>query len=209
MTSNIQQPSAMESGDVIRFDAPPWVHFALVVVTLLTALAAGYIFLGSLISGLVVGAGFVSLGAWRVTTYRRPAAASIFPVYIFAIAALLVHQLDQWYGGYASLLNQLFPSIFAAPVIFTEEIYVIVFSLGGTALFLYGGLGVLLRHPLGNYMAWFLFCWCVVESVSLFIVPVAADGRMHLIPGMLTAIVPIAAGVYGMGRLIAEYRNGR
>jgi hypothetical protein len=97
--------------------------YPLTVLSLLTTLVvAGYIYLGFLVTFLVMLAGFLALLAWYGTTYRQPRKRRILPLYITLIIVLLLQGFEQWYFGYPEVIKTLFPARFGPPVVFNSVV---------------------------------------------------------------------------------------
>ena len=120
----------------LRLQTPRWVHLLLVLSSLVTLAAAGYIHVGSLLTAFVLSAGVAALLGWRATTYNHPASRRVLPWYILTVIVLLLHYGEAWYFGYAEALTARFADVFAPPVVFNEAIYLSIFPLAGTALYL-------------------------------------------------------------------------
>ena len=174
------------------------------VATLITAGVAAYIYAGALICGLVALAGALSVAAWLRTSYRRPgAAAPVVGIYVATIVALIVQHTEEWLRGFPAELTRLFPRAFPPEVAFDERLFISVFPLAVVATLLLAA--VALHHGLaiGEYAAWLLFTWAVVQGVAHYVYPLAAGIGPAYVPGMLTAPLPIAVGALGMRRLTA------
>lgn len=192
----------------LRLQAPKWVHLLLVLSSLITLAAAGYIHVGGLVTGFVVSAGVVALLGWRATTYNNPASRRVLPWYIATVIVLLLHYGEAWYFGYAEALTARFPGAFASPVVFNDVIYLSIFPLAGTALYLWAAVGVFFHHPLGNYMAWFVFVLALAEGLAPFILPLFGSGGYEYFPGMATAPVAALFGGRGVRSLVERQTEG-
>lgn len=181
----------------ITLEIPPWVYPMMVLSILITLGAAGYIYLGFLITGPVILAAFLALVAWYGTTYRQPRRRRILPLYIALIIVLLLQGVEQWYFGYPDVLKSLFPASFEPPVVFNEAIFLSIFIFGGTTLFLFAAVGIFFHHPLGNYVGWFMMVHAVLGGLFLLSWPLLA-GQMHYLPGMMSAPLAILLGLRGI-----------
>lgn len=186
--------------DDLSLEVPRWVYPLGVGTQLCTALAAGYAYLGMLLTAPVVLAGAAAFAAWLATSYRDPRRRRILPLYLGLVVVLLLQGLEQWQFGFARAVPQLFPASFAAPVVFDEKIQLAVFTLAAVTLYLLGALGLFFHHPLGNYMGWFVMAYAVVGGLALFAMAFAG-GRVHYIPGMASACIAIPLGIAGAARL--------
>jgi len=94
----------------------------------------------------------------------------------------------------------------AAHVRWTETQFVEVIVLLGPAIWIAGALGVYKRHPLGNFVAWFLFVGMMVGEPAHFLVfPFLEGGRYHYFPGMWTARCHRRTGA-GIGSVVDPVR---
>ena len=184
----------------LHLDVPRWVYPLAVVTQLFTALAAGYVYVGSLITFPVIAAGAAALVLWLRTSYRDPRRRTFLPLSLVLLVLVLAQGLEQWHFGYAATLHRLFPGSFEAPVVFTEKIHLAVFALAAVSLYLLGALGLFFHHPLGNYMAWLLVCEAAVGGATLLAMSFAC-GNFHYIPGMVTGAVAMVLGVFSALRL--------
>lgn len=184
---------------------PPWVYPLGVLTQLLTALAAGYVYLGALLTFPVIGAGAAALLLWLATSYRDPRRRTFLPFYLLMVLLVLLQGLEQWHFGFAHTMKELFPASFAAPVVFDEKIQLAVFTLAAVSLYLIGAVGLFFHHPLGNYMAWLLVVEAAVAGVAL-LAAAFASGHFHYVPGLATGVVAIPLGIAG-GRRLAKPRR--
>ena len=140
---------------------------------------------------------------------KRRRAVQFFQPNILATVALLIQAAEGWTFGHAKSLNSLFPSAFADPVVFNETIYLSI-ALAGTALYLLGGVGIFFHHPLGNFVAWFIFFGMILgEPTHLLVFPLLEGGRYHYFPGMWTALFPLVTGVWGMVVIVTQYNRDK
>lgn len=184
----------------LHLDVPPWVYPLAVVTQLLTALAAGYVYLGSLVTFPVIAAATAALLLWLRTSYRDPRRRTFMPLYLVLLVIVLAQGLEQWHFGYVATLHRLFPGSFEPPVVFTEKIQLAVFTLAAVSLYLIGALGLFFHHPLGNYTAWLLVCQSVIGCATLFALGFWS-GHFQYIPGMAAGTVALALGLVCVFRL--------
>lgn len=184
-----------------RLEVPPWLYLLSVASLLLTAAAAGYIYLGGVLTAPLVLAGAAALLAWAFTTYRAPRQRRSFPLLIVVVIALLLQGLEQWTFGYPQIVREAFPFGFAAPVVFDERIFLSVYVLAATTLFLAGGFGVLFHHPLGNFTAWLLCTHAMIQSCFLIGACLLAEVGPRYVPGAAAAPLCLLLGLLGALRL--------
>jgi hypothetical protein len=195
-----EERRAAMNEDELHLDVPRWVYPLAVVTQLFTALAAGYVYVGSLITFPVIAAGTAALLLWLSTSYRDPRRRTFLPRYFLLVVLLLLQGLEQWHFGYAATLHRLFPESFAAPVVFDERIQLAIFTFAAVSLYLIGAVGLFFHHPLGNYMAWLLVCEAAVGGLTLLAMSLFA-GRFQYIPGMACGTVAVVLGILGALRL--------
>lgn len=193
--------------ETLTLDIPRWVYPLGVLTQLLTALAAGYVYLGALITFPVIAAGTAALLLWLATSYGDSRRRGFLPFYLVLVLLLLLQGLEQWHFGYARTVQQLFPASFAPPVVFDERIQLAVFTLAAVALYLLGALGLFFHHPLGNYMAWFVVAEASAGGMTLLGMGIGSGG-FHYVPGMATGVVAIPLGIAGGLRLARPRSRG-
>jgi hypothetical protein len=191
----------------LHLDIPRWVYPLVVATQLLTALAAGYVYLGALLTLPVVGAGAAAFLMWLATCYRDPRRRTFLPLYLVLLMLVLLQGLEQWHFGYAATVQRLFPASFAPPVMFDERVDLAVFTLGAVALYLLGAVGLFFHHPLGNYMACFAVTQATVGGLVLLAMAVGT-GRFHYVPGLVTGLVAIPLGITSALRLARPHAGG-
>ena len=62
------------------------------------------------------------------------------------------------------------------------------------------------HHPLGNFVAWFVFVLALAEGLAPFVLPIFGSGSYQYFPGMATAPVAAFFGARGI-RLLIERRT--
>lgn len=182
-------------------DIPAWVYLLSVISIQITLAAAAYIYLGSVFTTLFAVVAVLATIAWYNTTYHSPRRRSIFPLFIVVVIAILFQGLEQWSHNYPQAMQSLFPSIFTEPVRFDETIFLSIFVLAATTVFLLGGFGILFHHHLGNFTAWFVMLYAVIQSCFIFgLCLLVADGPGYM-PGLIAAPLCFALGLWGSWRL--------
>jgi hypothetical protein len=179
----------------------------LAVAILITLDVAAYTYGGEPLAVATITASVISLTGW-LSTGRRissnvPAA---FNFYIATVVALIALYAEQWYGGFASRLMQLFPANYPPGVGISDHAFVAVFPLAGSALLLLGALAYYHNTSFGRFAAWFTFAWGVAAALAVYGYPVVA-GRATAMPGMITAPLPLVASLLGMRTLIRSARS--
>jgi hypothetical protein len=173
----------------------------LAVVLLVTLDAALYTYGGAPLAMTTTTASVFSLIGWRVTNRRQSASDAVaFNTYIATVVALVVLYAEQWHGGFASRLVQLYPRAYPPGVGITDHAFVAVFPLAGSALLLIGALTYYHGTAFGRFAAWFTFAWGAVAALAVYVYPLFAD-RMSTVPGMLTAPLPLLVSLLGLRTL--------
>jgi len=158
---------------------------------------------GPLVVGIVCGAMVVGFLAWLGTTARRPADPAVaLPPYLLTLALFLLHVLEEHEFDFAGRIAH------AAHVSWSRHDFLLVIVLVGPALWIVGAVGLRRRHPLGNYLAWFIFAGMILgEPAHLLVFPLLEGGRYHYFPGMWTALLPMVPAVFGARRLLEGHRT--
>jgi hypothetical protein len=173
---------------------------ALVALFVPTYAAVLYLQAGLMVVGIVAGSMVAGFVIWLRTTVRRPPAAeAILPAYLLTLFLFLVHVSEEYMCHFADRIAA------AAHVRWTEAQFVEVIVLFGPAIWIAGAIGVYRRHPLGNFIAWFLFVGMMLgEPAHLLVFPFMEGGRYHYFPGMWSALAPMAPAAYGIWRMLAD-----
>ena len=191
------------SGSRPPLDRRTKLSVALVAAFIATYATVVYLQAGLLVVGIICGAMIVGFVAWLRTTVRRPADPAVaLPPYLLTLALFLLHILEEelfdFAGRIAAVLH----------VHWTQHDFLLVIVLVGPAIWIAGAIGLYRRHPIGNYLAWFIFIAMILgEPVHLLVFPFLEGGRYHYFPGMWTALLPMIPAVFGAWRLLAEHRK--
>ena len=178
---------------------------ALAAAILITLDVAAYTYGGEPLAVATSTASVISMTGW-VATRRTSNVPAAFNFYIATVVALVVLYAEQWYGGFASRLMQLFPANYPPGVGITNHAFVAVFPLAGSALLLLGALAYYHNTNLGRFAAWFTFAWGVTAALAVYGYPVVA-ARATAMPGMITAPLPFVVSLLGMRTLIRSARS--
>lgn len=175
---------------------------ALFVPTYATVL---YLQAGLLVVAIVCGAMVAGFVVWVRTTLRRPPAPdAILPAYLITLALFLFHVLEEHVSGFAERITA------AAHVHWSATQFVEVIVLLGPAIWIAGAIGIHRRHPLGNWIAWFLFVGMMLgEPAHIVVFPFLEGGRYHYFPGMWTSLLPMVPAAYGIWRMLHDDRLAR
>lgn len=182
------------SEERLTLEIPRWIWPLVVLALVFTSWAAMYIYLGSFAAGPVVAATVVAFAFWMATTYRQPRARRILPGYIVLLLVLVLQGFEQWAYGYADQIAAQFPQLFSAPVVWSSDMQLGVFTISMVSVLLFAGVGIFFHHPLGNYGAWLACALAVIGSTSLFVVQALSSGAGYM-PGMAAGLACILLGL--------------
>ena len=157
---------------------------------------------GLLVVGIVCGAMVAGFVVWLRTTARRPAdPAVVLPPYLLTLALFMAHVLEEHLFDFPGRIAR------AAHVRWAPHDFVLLIVLVGPALWIAGAAALARRHPVGNYLAWFMFVGMFLgEPAHYLVFPFLEGGRYHYFPGMWTALLPLVPAVYGAHRVLAAHR---
>jgi hypothetical protein len=182
---------------------------------------------------IVGGSGLVALAGWWIT-YRRgtPGPDVVLPPFLLTIAALELHMLEEYLGGFAPAMSRLFD------IAWTEPKFLAVFAFAGPALYVVTALGLYRRNRLAGFIAWFIFIGPGLAEFTHFIFPLiepaiqpsqdgaltavaggelvenmgnfylGATGRYYF-PGMYSAVLPMIPGIYGIYAMLRGAKAAR
>ena len=175
---------------------------AIVIVALAAASAVGAIRLGPIVIVIVCGSGFGALIAWLLTTFRKPAdPGRVLFLYLLTIAALMVHIKEEYLTDFPRAMSEAFS------IEFSEGEFVVTFAMVGFVIWIMAAIGLYVRHPLGNYVCWFMFIGMGFGEATHFLFPLRVEGPYRYFSGMWTAILPSIPAWVGMYRLVADSRS--
>jgi hypothetical protein len=195
---------------------------------LMGAMIAGHRYIGWPPVIIVGGSGSAALVLWSLTYLRRPLAPEIvLPAFLFTVAGLQVHLIEEYLTGFAPAMSRLFD------ISWSVESYLMIFVFVGPTLYTLTALGLFFRVPLAGFLLCFILIGPGVAEFTHFIFPIlkpdvqptvaaavqAVVGRGQLMqglpnfwvkvtgryyfPGMYTAILPMIPGIYGIRKLLA------
>ena len=179
-----------------------YVYLVIVIAFLVGAGTLGVIYVGRVVVGIIGFAGIGGLVAWLLTTFKKPAnPETVAPWYFLTLAALMAHITEEYVTGFPQQMSEAFS------ITFTEPVFVVAIAMVGFVIWILGGVGLLYRHPLGNYVCWFLFIGMIFAELTHFVFPLAEGGPYHYFSGMWTALLPLIPSSIGMYKLVHEYRE--
>ncbi len=198
--STVSPPNASPRGERRTRRAAPLsretkLSAALVVTCAATYATVLYRQAGPVPVGIVCGAMAAGFVVWLRTTAHRPAdPAVVLPPYLLALGLCLLHVLEEFRFDFAGRISA------AAHVHWPEHDFTLL-------IWIAGAIGLYRRHPLGNYLAWFMFVGMILgEPVHLLVFPFLEGGRYHYFPGMWSALLPMVPAVYGAARVLRDHR---
>ncbi|MEE8257073.1 MAG: hypothetical protein V3R60_04220 [Acidobacteriota bacterium] len=181
-----------------------YLYLTIVIVFLFTAGVFGFVYIGPVIVAIIGSAGVGGLVAWLLTTFKKPAdPLRIAPMYFLTLAALMVHITEEYITDFPLKMSQTFSITFAEPV------FVVAIAMVGFVFWILGGVSLLYRNPLGNYVCWFLFIGMIFAELTHFVFPIVEGGPYHYFSGMWTALLPLIPAAFGMRRLIVDSRDSK
>lgn len=165
------------------------------IVTLLVLQA------GPLPAAIIGGAMTLALPAWALTSLRRPPdPARVLPVYVLTCALLMVHIVEEVAFDFGPRIGEL------TGTGWTREEFTTTIVLLGPVLWITGALAVARRHPLGGFLAWFVFIGMVLGEPVHLLFPVLEGGRYAYFPGLWTALLPMVPALWGIQLLVRDSR---
>ncbi|OWR27357.1 hypothetical protein CDO73_22305 [Saccharibacillus sp. O23] len=171
-----------------------WLTCALCL--LVTGTAAVYELAGPIWAVPVGLAGLLAAAGWQSAEARNIRVPVSFVVpYLLLVMSLLAQQAAEFAGRAAEASAPFSVSGFA------------VYSIGAAAAFMLGASALTLRHPLGDWAAWLVCAWSVLQSLAHYAYPIAASGHYAHAPVQLLAWLPLAIGLYGLFRLCRPFGN--
>lgn len=149
---------------------------------------------GSMLGGMV---------GWYFTSLKYPTdPRKIVPVYLLTAALLYLHIWEEYLYGFGPRIGAL------TGTGWSESEFLVQFAFYLPAFWVLGTIGLYYRHPLGNFIAWFVFIGMFLgEPTHLLVFPNLEGGRYHYFPGMWTALLPTAMGVWGIYIIVKEYQK--
>src|SRR5215831_13174529 len=167
------------------------------VVTVMVALSFINIGLGFTI--IVGGSAIVAYFVWLLTTYRHPVdARKILPLYLLAIGMQFIHLTEEYVADFPDEFSALTSSHLST------NVFVLIAILAGGILYMFAGFGLVLRHPVANYLLWFFLVGPVglVNTIAHFTFPFLVGAPYF--PGLITVVLPTAFGTTLAWRIIQD-----
>lgn len=160
---------------------------------------------GVMVAVIVSGSMAVGLAGWARTSLKRPTdPARILPVYLLTVFMLYAHIGEEYLYDFGPRIGAL------TGTGWTEAQHMLQFGFIVPAFWILAAVALYRRHPLGGFMAWFIFVGMFAgEPTHLLVFPVLEGGRYHYFPGAWTALLPMVMGVWGLAVILTEDRRKR
>lgn len=152
-----------------------------------------------IISGSMVG----GMVGWYLTSLKHPTdPRKLLPIYLLTVPLLYFHIWEEYLFGFGPRIGAL------TGTGWTESEFLMQFAFYLPTFWILSAIGLYYRHPLANFMAWFIFFGMFLgEPVHLLVFPNLEGGRYHYFPGMWTALLPTVMGVWGIYVIVKEYKK--
>ncbi len=140
---------------------------------------------------------------WYFTSLKYPTdPRKLLPVYLLTVPLLYFHIWEEYLYGFGPRIGAL------TGTGWTEAQFLTQFAFYLPTFWILSIIGLYYRHPLANFMAWFIFFGMFLgEPVHLLVFPNLEGGRYHYFPGMWTALLPTVMGFWGIYVIVKEHKN--
>ena len=176
------------------------------VVTFIVTFAIPLLQRAGLAPTIIVGGSMIG-GAigWYFTSLKRPTnPRKLVPVYLLTAALLYLHIWEEYLYEFGPRIGVL------TGTGWTESEFMVQIAFYLPAFWILGAIGLYYSHPLGNFVAWFVFFGMFLgEPTHLLIFPNLEGGRYHYFPGMWTALLPMVMGIWGIYIIIKDYNKAK
>lgn len=154
---------------------------------------------------IVCGSMTAGLIGWSLTSIHLPTdPRRVLPIYLMTAAMLYLHILEELIYDFGPRIGAL------TGTGWTQAEFMLEFAFVLPMAWILGGLALYFRHPLGGFMAWFIFVGMFLgEPTHLLVFPLLEGGRYHYFPGMWTALLPMVMGFWGLHVILADWRLQR
>lgn len=152
-----------------------------------------------IISGSMLGGAI----GWYFTSLRHPTdPRKLLPIYLITAVMLYFHIWEEYLYEFGPRIGAL------TGTGWTESQFVIQIIFYLPIFWILGAIGLYYRHPLGNFIAWFIFFGMFLgEPTHLLVFPNLEGGRYHYFPGMWTALLPMVMGIWGIYIIVQEHKK--
>ena len=154
---------------------------------------------------IVCGSMIAAIPCRLATTYKVPAdPKKVLPIYLLIAAMLMAHVWEEYLFEFGPRIGVL------TGTGFTQGQFLVEIAFFLPVFWILGAVGLYFRHPLGNYVLWFVILGMILgEPVHLLVFPFLEGGRYHYFPGMWTALFPLVPGLWAFHVLVQGYRENR
>lgn len=180
-------------------------YLALVVAFIVTFTVPVVQTAGVMPAVIVSSAMLGGLIGWYLTSLRHPTdPRKLLPLYLLTIFMLYVHIGEEYWAGFGPRIGAL------TGTGWSQSEFTLLFVFYLPTFWILGALGLYYRHPLGNFIAWFIFFGMFLgEPTHLLVFPNLEGGRYHYFPGMWSALLPMVMGFWGIYVIWQEHGKSR
>lgn len=164
----------------------------------------GYHYLGALY-GLLFLLGYLGGFAFWIATPARTSWQEVkLPYWLTLAAFLLLHKVEENRTQFFEAVSTRITGIPVPDVTWSLILALLVIPVGAWL-----AIPVLLRrnHDFGRFLAWTLFASMGLTELAHFIMPMLANEQYGYFPGMISAIVIVPLGWWGMWRLSRGFQS--
>lgn len=154
---------------------------------------------------IVCGSMFGGFILWLRTTYKiRINYTKVIPIYLMTLVLFFIHITEEFITDFPGEINSIFNSSWSLGD------FVILIALLGPIIWTSGILGLLYKHPFGQYLTWFVFFGMLIgEPTHYLVFPMVQSGGYNYFSGMWTALFPMIPAIYGVYYIFTECKNER
>ncbi|MEI6286141.1 MAG: hypothetical protein WCP79_06515 [Bacillota bacterium] len=182
-----------------------YIYYSLIICSLITAMAASFIFFGIIPAALVCVSGIAALVLWYFCrTQSERINDRILPWYLLTTIALLLKNIEELLFGYPAAFVHAVPSLIPDVAIFDNQHYFAVYSCLLTAIFMLGAVGIVRKNRLGDYLTYFVFVWAILDGALHFLLPLFF-GTFSYFPGQLFALISLVIAAGGLRTLLSGH----
>jgi hypothetical protein len=159
---------------------------------------------GTLPAVIIGGAMTLALPAWAATSLRHPTdPAKLLPAYLLTAALLMLHIGEEYMFDFGPRIAAIAGSDW------TQDQFATAIVFFGPIVWILGAVAITYRHPLGGFLAWFVFIGMIFGEPVHLVFPLLENGRYAYFPGLWTALLPLVTAIWGMHILVCEARRDK